>query len=295
MASFIMAGRIQAAIFVVLSTLISLVIPPLVFLSNAAIALITLRRGWQEGIAYTLLATFALVIVSLLLKQAASSAILAGIATWLPMVAIASVLAMTQSWGKTLLFTLIIGVTGIILFHLMHQDPADYWKPVLEKMKPYIKQAYQLSDSTIDENINVAARWMTGTFAAALSIITIASLIIARHWQAQLYNPGGFGKEFRQLRIGKQPALAMIVAIAIAMLTGNQLVMELIMVGIAVFMFQGLALIHSLAKQKGMSTAWLIGLYVLLFIAFMQMIVLLASFGIIDSFVDIRQKIVNKR
>ena len=295
MASFIMAGRIQAALFVVLSTLISLLLPPLVVFSNAAIALITLRKGWQEGIAYTLLATLVLVLVSFSLKQAASSAIMAGLATWLPMVIIASVLAITQSWGKTLLFTLILGVAGVIIFHLTHQDAAAYWKPVLEQMKPFLQQAYQLNDSAIEEKIDIAAGWMTGTFAAALTVIVIASLIIARNWQALLYNPGGFGEEFRQLRIGKQAASALIVAIAVAVLSGNQLLIELIMVGLAVFMFQGLALFHALAKQKGMSTAWLIGLYVLLFIAFMQMIVLLATFGIIDSFVDLRRKIADKK
>ncbi len=295
MASFIMAGRIQAAIFVVLSTLVSLLLPPLIVFSNAAIALITLRKGWQEGVAYTLLATLVLVLVSFSLKQATSSAIMAGLGTWLPMVVIASVLAITQSWGKTLLFTLILGVTGVIIFHLTHQDAASYWKPVLEQMKPFLTQAYQLDDSAIEEKIEIAAGWMTGTFAAALTVIVIASLIIARNWQALLYNPGGFGEEFRQLRIGKQAALAMIVAIAIAVLSGNQLLIELIMVGLAVFMFQGLALFHALAKQKGMSTAWLIGLYVLLFIAFMQMIVLLATFGIIDSFVDLRRRIADKK
>ena len=94
-----MAGRIQAAIFVVLSTLISLMIPPLIVFSNAAIALITLRKGWQQGIVYTLLATATLIVISVLMKQTASSGLLAGLATWLPMIIIASALAITRSWG----------------------------------------------------------------------------------------------------------------------------------------------------------------------------------------------------
>jgi hypothetical protein len=293
MASFIMAGRIQAAFFIVISTLISLMLPPLIVFSNAAIALITLRKGWQQGIIYTLLATFTLILVSITLHKSASGGLIAGATTWLPMVLIASALAMTKSWSKTLLLILILSAVGVVLFHIVQPDATAYWKPVLEQMKPLLQQAYQLSDGAIDEKINTVASWMTGTFAAALAIIAIISLIIARNWQAMLYNPGGFGEEFRQIRIGKQAAIALVVGIVIAMLSGNQLIIELIMIGLAIFMFQGLSLAHALVKQRGMSSGWLIGLYVLMFMLLIQMIVLLAAFAIIDNFVDFRKKVAN--
>lgn len=294
MASFIMAGRIQAAIFVVLSTLISLLLPPLIVFSNAAIALITLRKGWQQGLLYTLLATITLVIVSVLLNQQASSGFVAGLATWLPVVLIASALAMTKSWSKTLQLTLLISVAGVLLFHLTHPDAAAYWEPVLKQMKPMLQQAYQLSDSKLDETINNAATWMTGTFAAALAIIAILSLIIARNWQSMLYNPGGFGEEFRQIAIGKQASIALLVGITLAVITANQLIIELIMVGVAIFMFQGLSLAHSIVKQREMSIRWLVGLYVLMFLLLIQMIVLLATFGLVDNFADFRRQVAKK-
>ncbi len=290
MAGFIMAGRIQAAIFVVLSTLISLLFPPLIVFNNAAIALITLRKGWQQGIIYTLLASVTLLIISVALDQQASRGFLAGLANWLPMVVIASALAITQSWSKTLQLILLTASAGVLLFHFMQPDAAAYWKPVLEQFKPLLKQGYQLSDAKIDESINDIAKWMTGTFAAALALISILSLIIARNWQAVLYNPGGFGEEFRQINLGKQAAIAVLVGIAIAVLTMNQLVVELIMVGIAVFMFQGLSLAHALVKRHNLKIAWLIGLYVMMFLLLIQMIVLLATFGIIDTFVDFRHR-----
>ncbi|MCF6190036.1 MAG: hypothetical protein L3J51_06145 [Cocleimonas sp.] len=296
MASFIMAGRMQAAIFVVLSTLISLVLSPLIVFSNAAIALIILRKGWQQGIIYALLASVTLVVASIL-QQQASSGLLAGVATWLPMVLLSSALAVTNSWGKTLQLTLLLGTSGVLLFHLTHPDASAFWQPVLEQVKPLLiktQQTYQLSESKIDEIINNASHWMTGTFAAAFAIIAILSLIIARNWQALLYNPGGFGEEFRQIRIGKQASIAFIVGIAIAVITANHLIIELIMVGIAVFMFQGLSLAHSFVKQRGMSISWLVGLYVLMFLLLIQMIVLLATFGLVDNFTDFRQKIVKK-
>ena len=297
MASFIMAGRMQAAIFVIASTLISLLLPPMIVFSNAAIALITLRKGWQQGVAFTLLATLTLVLISVILQQSAGSGVIAGLINWLPMVLLASALAMTKSWGKTLLLILAFSAIGVLLFHLIHPDASAYWKPMLEQMKPFLQKMQQANQTSgnigksLDETINNAANWMTGTFAAALAIISILSLIIARNWQARLYNPGGFGEEFRQIRIGKQASIALVVAIVIAVLSGNQLIVELIMVGIAIFLFQGLSLAHAMVKKRGMNTRWLIGLYILMFLLPIQMIVLLATFGIIDNFADFRAKI----
>ena len=294
MASFIMAGRMQAAIFVVLSTLISLLIPPLILFSHAGIALITLRKGWQQGIIYTLLATLTLVLVSVLLKQTVSSGLITGLASWLPIVLIASALAMTQSWSKTLQLILVLSVVGVILFHMVVPDSSAFWKPMLEMIKPTLQQAYQLSDAKLDEVINNAAGWVTGTFVAGLAIISIISLIIARNWQARLYNPGGFGEEFHQLMIGKQAAIAFVVGIAIAVVTGSQLIIELLIVSVAIFMFQGLSLAHAIIKQREMTSHWLIGLYVLMFLLLGQMIVLLAAFAVVDNFIDVRKKVANK-
>jgi len=295
MASFIMAGRIQAALFVVLSTTVSLLIPPFIVFSNAAIALITLRKGWQQGVIYTLLAIATLVLLSIALKQPASSGLVAGLANWFPIVLIASALAMTTSWSKTLQLTLLVVVAGVILFHLMHQNAEEYWKPILEQMKPLLEQSYQLENGKIDEIINEAAGWMTGTFASALAIIAIISLIIARNWQARLYNPGGFGEEFRQIALGKQFSIALLVAIGLAVITQSQFIVELIMVGVSIFMFQGLSLAHALVKKREMGVGWLVGLYALMFIMLIQMIVLLATFAIIDNFVNFRKMIASTK
>lgn len=295
MAGFIMAGRIQAAFFVVVSTLISLMLPPMIVFSSAAIALITLRKGWQQGIIYSLLATATLMIISGLLQQDVSRGLLAGLVSWLPILFIASILATTNSWSKTLQLILLIAVVGVLLFHFLYPDAATFWVQLLEPLKPLLKQSYQFGDAKIDESIKVASQWMTGTFAAAFALLTIVSLMIARNWQALLYNPGGFGEEFRQIRIGKQASIGLLIGIALAVFTNNQLITELIMVAIAIFMFQGLSLAHGLVKLRGMGTGWLIALYVLMFILLIQMIVLLATFGLIDNFVDFRQKQASKK
>jgi len=295
MASFIMAGRMQATIFVVISILLSLLLPPIAVFSNAAIGLITLRHGWQQGILFALLGSILIAIVSVSLKQGFGSGMLTGLTSLVPTVLIASILAFSRSWERTLQLVLLLGVAGVVLFHLLYPDAESYWKPLLEGFKPALQQIYQLSDSKMDEYLTQAAHWATGSFAAAFAIFGIISLIIARHWQAMLYNPGGFGKEFRQIRVGKQAAIALLVIIVLAVFTNQQLPVELIMVGIAVFMFQGLSLAHSIVHQLELRNTWLVVLYGLMFLLLIQMIVLLATFGIIDNFADFRKKLASKR
>ena len=280
----------QAAIFVIVSTLVSIALPPMIIFSNAAIALITLRKGWQQGIFYSLIATSALVVISLLKSLDIGSAVIAGIVNWLPIVLVASILAMTSSWTKTLQLILFITAIGVLLFHMMYPDAAAFWIQLLEPIKPILKAAYEFNDAKIDDVINGASQWMTGTFAAVLALITIISLIMARSWQARLYNPGGFGEEFSQIQLGKQVTIGLLLITAIAVISDNQLITELIIVALAIFMFQGISLIHGIVKQRNMNNGWLIAFYVLMFVMLVQMIVLLATLGIIDNFVNFRKK-----
>jgi len=294
MASFIMAGRKQAAFFILLTALLSLIIPPVGLFSGAAIALITLRISWQQGLIYSLLGSAVLATVTYLLKQDASLGFLAGLIGWLPIVFFAAVLAQTRSWQSTLQAILVVSAIGVLLFHAYQVDTVLFWQTSLEPFKPALTEAYQLESNQIDELIQSMSKWMTGVFAAAVAVSAALALLLARHWQAMLYNPGGFGEEFRQLRVGKVSAIAMIVCIVLAILSNNIIATELLIIAVGIFMLQGIALAHSIVNQRGMKPFWLVALYVLLFILLAQMIVLLAAFGIIDNFVDFRRKIASR-
>ncbi len=294
MASFIMAGRGQAAFFVILSTLLSLILPPIGLFSGAAIALITLRISWQQGLIYAFLGSAVLAIVTYLFKQDVSLGLNAGLIGWLPIVFFAAILAQTGSWERTLQAILATTITGILLFEFYQPEPTLFWKTTLEQFKPMLQEAYKLGSTEVDKLIQSMSKWMTGVFAAVIAVTVALALLLARHWQAMLYNPGGFAKEFRQLRIGKIPALIMVVCIASAILIKSSLAIEVLIVAVGIFMLQGIALTHSVVYQLEMKAGWLVALYVLLFVLLVQMFVLLAAFGIIDNFVDFRRKLPQK-
>ncbi len=293
-ASFIMAGRKQAAFFVLLTTLLSLILPPVSIFSGAAIALITLKISWQQGLLYSLIGSVVLATVTYLLKQDASLGFLAGFIGWLPIVLFAAILAQTQSWQSTLQAVLTTAVLGVLLFHAYQVDIISFWQNNLERVKPAIAEAYQLGNEQTDELVKNLSKWMTGVFAALIAISSTLVVLLARHWQAMLYNVGGFGKEFRQLRVGLLPAIVVVFCIIVAILSKNTLAIEILIIAVCIFMLQGVALVHGIVKQQGMKPYWLVGLYVLLFIMLPQMTVLLAAFGIIDNFVDFRRKLATR-
>jgi hypothetical protein len=159
----------------------------------------------------------------------------------------------------------------------------------LEKLMPQVMGGVysQLAD---DERVRLGAMIapvLTGLIASLLQLVSVLSLMLGRYWQAALYNPGGFGGEFRALKLS--PALAF--GLLAAMLLGPNLGLELAMltpicsVPLAI---AGLALLHGLAKQGGLAGFWLVGLYVSLLL-FMQLVYpLLVVLAIVDSLIDFR-------
>ena len=65
LASFVMRGRWQAALVTAVSGLLSLLVPPTLIISGAAVALGTLRQGQREGFVLTLLASLGLAALAL--------------------------------------------------------------------------------------------------------------------------------------------------------------------------------------------------------------------------------------
>src|SRR3569623_513821 len=50
LAQYIMRGRMQAMLVALAMAIMSMILPPMNYLSSAVIGLVTLRRGWQEGL-----------------------------------------------------------------------------------------------------------------------------------------------------------------------------------------------------------------------------------------------------
>jgi len=110
-------------------------------------------------------------------------------------------------------------------------------------------------------------------------------MLLARSWQSALYNPGGFRQEFFRLRLPRWLGVVTLVVTALALVkTGldQGMFRDLVVVLVFLYLFQGVACAHRWIADRGMSSGWLVGMYVLLLIM-PQLVLFMACVGMADS------------
>lgn len=291
MANFIMSGRLQAMGFILLMTALSIILPPFMLFSMAAIGLVSLRLGWQQGVAVGIVGVLGFALTGLLASSAFKASLVVAAIQLLPLALFGHILTKTVSWQRVMQLILGISVSGIAIFYTLVPDVSAFWESLLSSLLQPAIDAKQMKPADLEQLIDATATWLVGGVAASLVTVWLLALFMARHWQAMLYHPGGFGEEFRAIRIGKATALFVLIAIAVFAVTQNELAGNLLVPAMMLFFFHALGLMHGLVRQMNMHTGWLIGMYVFIVLTFQLAIIILISFALIDSFADFRSKL----
>ncbi|MDH3453140.1 MAG: hypothetical protein OEN20_12045, partial [Gammaproteobacteria bacterium] len=225
------------------------------------------------------------------------SGLLLALTLWVPVLSVAAMLRVSVRLELSVWTAAGFGVVVILLLFLFNENPADMWYQGLSAALPAERVQAELGIEAANfdaekwrELLARIAALMSGFTGAALCVNTLVSLLLARWWQAMLFNPGGFGEEFRELRLGRAGAGVALVIMAAAWLLQSAFLLNLAVLIVAIYLFQGLAVAHGLVKKRGLGRGWLIGLYVLLFFAFVQVALLLAVLGMLDAWTDVRQR-----
>ncbi len=291
LASFIMRGRSQAALVATVFAVLSLLFPLTGMLSSATLSLATLRQGTGEGLIVGGMAGLATGLFAFAALGSPLPAIGFILALWLPAWVLAVVLRNSRSQALTLMVAGLIGLAILMGLNLGVADPAAYWAEIMEPLRQGLIEGGILKDAESQLLIQDLARWMTAAFAATFYFQALLALLLGRWWQSLLYNPGGFGEEFRNLRLGKGLGALGLILIAFLLLRGeNQWAADLLILITPLFMLQGLALIHWLVKALQASRGWLIGLYALFLLALPHAQVLTAGLGLADIWVNVRAR-----
>ena len=267
LAEFVMTGRKQAMIAVVLLGLVPLVN----LLSPVVVGLVMLRKGLNE----------ASVILAFALLPLAAWAM---IGDFVPIILLfgISVLALllreSESWEFTLLAAVGVGIAIEIYLRL---QPA-LLDVLIQQLEVYL-QNNGLQEMQMEEVRSV----LISAIGAVYMFLSIALLMLARYLQASLYNPGGFQQEFHLLRIEQKVAFLLI---ALMLLASFEIVIpESWVLYFAVpLLFAGIGLVHGLAKQQNLSSMWLIAFYALLMLPVAIQLVVLAA--LVDSWYDFRSR-----
>ncbi|VAW88436.1 FIG003573: hypothetical protein [hydrothermal vent metagenome] len=267
-------------------------------LMAAVIALVTLRKGAVEGLVTLAGASVASTILNLVVMQNIDFSALALFAIMvLPVWGLALLLRRTVSLGSVLSASVVIGMLGVIGIYIVFDDPAAQWYEMLS-----MSIGNQLSDSSldvfnadeIDTYLNTLAEWMTGLMVAAIVSTYLTSLLVARWWQALLYNPGGFKEEFYGARVGRYIGITAFLVFVGALLGSgllSNMMSDMLWLFSFIYLIPGIAIAHSIIALASASKPLFIVFYVFLAI-FPQIAILVALVGWADTWFNFRAKLI---
>lgn len=275
-AQFAMSGRRQAVTVAILFALV----PLLHVLSGAVVALVTLRKGWQEGF---LVMLWALLPALLHLYGGDASAVFLLVAALVSGQALRS----TQSWQAALVAITLLGLAT----QLSLAFQSGYVAQVTSLFEQMLSEGRSLQLPEADGSMAPAdagelvalLMYFYGTWHMA---VFVACLALARHWQALLYNPGGFRQEFHSLRLD-----ARFGGLLLALLAAGEFGLEPLASWVPLFcvapLVSGLALCHYVVAHRRMGGSWLVLVYLLALLITPALVAL----GFIDSVANLRKRL----
>jgi len=276
---------------------IGMLLPPFSFVTGGVVGLVTLRGSLADGL-LVLAATMALSTLAMgVLLGTYQPVVIFILFSGLPVLLLSDVLRRTASQGTTLAAAGAMGAAVLGAIHLLTADPVAWWRALLDR---YVAQP--IRDANPDftpEMLEQLDQAMQGVSALMLSLpaasVVGAMLIVwlARWMHAAIDNPGGFGKEFRALRLDPRMAFVALGLALLAIFAGNfasGMFRGLLVIAIILYTIQGIALVHAIVHARGASTAWLVAVYAGILLIPPGAILGLALAGFSDTWFDFRRR-----
>ncbi|OUR70213.1 hypothetical protein A9Q73_00485 [Bermanella sp. 47_1433_sub80_T6] len=275
-ARFVMQGPYQAILLAVLFA----AIPLMYWVSAAIVALVILRQGLNKGLNVLLPALLPGIVWYALQQEITVFMVVLGCAM------MASVLRLAVSLPKAMAASLLLGLAVVVLLPSL----SPLWFDILQQGA---QQYSQLLTEKDPKAATMLEPWilplLLGGIAALLQLFAMGALLLARSWQAKMFNPGEFGKEFQALRLPHWYAVVAIVVFFVG-ISSSQMA-SWIPVVLAPMFVMGVSLIHGIVAKKQLSSQWIMTFYISLLFFLPYMYALLILMALLDIFIDFRGRL----
>lgn len=283
LAEFMMRGRLQAGTVAILGYLIPLLAP-------VAVALTTLRKGGTEGV--------------IILLVGASPALLSmwfgdtnSLITWMALLSLIVVyvaaLTLRITISLQLMMFAVMALAAVIALMTLSVAPSvvdTMSDNVMQQVAALEQQGEQDPQSMMPLLTLASAVGMSGLLAYILAVNGLIGVFLGRWMQALAFNPGGFGEEFRGLRLGIGFSAACFLGNVLLSYQGDEywwwsniLAVPLLLVAAAVA--------HEAVRIKGLGVQWLVLFYVVALI----MMPVVMSIGFLDAWINFRDRLQKKQ
>lgn len=277
LAQFVMRGPLQASAVAAVTT----AVPLLFWIGAAVVGLVILRLGISKGLNVGLWALLPALGWSWFGQDPTALAVL------LQVMLMASVLRTTLSWERALLggsfLAIVTGLMLPVIYPGLLDDLVQAGVSFYEQYNADVARTLGGDlEQVIRDTMNAS---MAGTYLAT----GIGMTMLARSWQAGLYNPGGFRSEFHALKLSPAVAVVCAVIMVIGPVLGLNSMLLVWVAGTPLFL-ASLALIHGIVGRKKLSGQWLVLFYIALVLLGPSLMILLVVLAFVDSWLDIRRR-----
>jgi hypothetical protein len=292
LAEFVMRGRIHALAVAAIATGTAF----FYWFAAAIVALVTLRKGTKEGFLIFIWCSLPAATLWHYRDDIMPLACLPGafIGAW--------ALRSALSWSSALITTCLCGLVVAILLSSFGEGKMT--EVVTQTQSFFASIEHELNqNSEQDSNKNngdeamtllvpaemITTDFVAGVFGVFTTFISTIALVLARWWQATLYNPGGFRQEFHLLRFSPVQA-----GVLFVLMLGLSQSASAYAVWAGIFavplLFSGIALVHGLVAQKQLSSHWL-GLFYGLLVLVDPFKLVIAILAVLDSWFNFRGRL----
>ncbi len=282
-----MKGRWQAMLVASTLALLSLLITPVSILSSATISLVTLRRGATEGLIVLACSSLVAAILGIFLMGNFQFALVYAGVLWLPIWLVSVVLREGRNLSLAIESAVLLGVLSVVGFYLYQGDPATMWRGLLTQMIPADAPVVDIQD-----RMTMLSHYMTGGIVAGSVFSLLFSLLLARWWQARLYNPEGFKPEFLSLNTPPRLAMVSLVILGLGLITTgiiSEIAWNITISAVVLYGFIGTAVLHAILSSRQLSRYVIWMFYITLFLI-PHLLIPVAVIGVSDAWLNWRKR-----
>lgn len=275
LAEYAMRGRRNA----ILAALLLGMIPLVSWLSASIVALVTLRKGSAEGL---LVALWAVVPAAYLWYMGDGVALPLILLVYFSSVVLRETVSLMQAMILQQVAVAFVALAVIKLELVPFAQLLDMMKELAEKIDLEKQLNLPILDAQHFELL------VANFYSFSLASTAILALLVARWWQAVLYNPGGFQQEFHQLKLPAVVAGALVLGLATVSVSSP--IAPVVTVLIIPLTVAGTALVHGVVKVLAVHRRSLVAFYMAGFVLgpylYLPMVILVLA----DSFFDFRNR-----
>ncbi|WP_027328468.1 hypothetical protein [Marinimicrobium agarilyticum] len=273
LAEFILRGRLQAAVVALIGNWIPLLTP-------AAVALVTLRAGANNGLLILLWGLLPALLLLGISQIAPAMALMVMGGTALTFMA-ALLLRRGSGWPTCLMA--LVALASLFSLLLAVALPES-----VQAVQGWFEQAWSEMRGPEGDVPAIGITFAVGVVACSMAFPSALGLILGRWWQSLVVNPGGFGAEFRALKLHPAQAAVCMAAAMYCLFQNLDYTLWFWLFALPL-LFQGVAVVHGLAAIRGWGTQWLVLFYGALFLLGL-VAHLLVLFAFLDTWLNFRER-----